>query len=70
MARAYHLGHLVRVAIADGRVSMSGITKREIKARIAELQAELEQLRAQVAEREGAIAELLLLLQKKEQSNA
>lgn len=46
---------------------MSGVTKRQIKARIAELQAELEQLRAQVAEREGAIAELVLLLQKKEQ---
>lgn len=47
---------------------MSGVTKREIKARIAELQAELEQLRAQVAEREGAIAELMILLQKKGQA--
>lgn len=45
---------------------MSGITKKQIKERIAELQAERDQLRAQVAEREGAIAELMLLLQKKE----
>ena len=49
---------------------MSGVTKREIKARIAELQMELERLRAQVAEREGAIAELMLLLQKKESDHA
>lgn len=49
---------------------MSGITKKQIKERIAALQAELEQLRAQVAEREGAIAELMLLLQKKETDHA
>lgn len=45
---------------------MSGITKQQIRKRIAELEAEGAQLRAQVAEREGAIAELLLLLQKKD----
>ena len=49
-----------------GGCAVSGISKTQIKARIAELQAELDQLRAQVAEREGAIAELTLLLQKKE----
>ena len=54
--------------MVESAALMSGVTKREIKARIAELQAELEQLRAQVAEREGAIAELMLLLQKKEQA--
>ena len=54
--------------MAEDAALMSGITKQQIKARIAELQAELEHLRAQVAEREGAIAELILLLQKKEQT--
>ncbi len=54
--------------MAKDAALVSGITKQQIKARIAELQAELEQLRAQVAEREGAIAELMLLLQKKEQT--
>ncbi len=54
--------------MAKDAALVSGITKQQIKARIAELQAELEQLRAQVAEREGAIAELILLLQKKDQA--
>ncbi len=51
-----------------GGCAVSGISKTQIKERIAELEVELARLRAQVAEREGAIAELLLLLQKKEQS--